>query len=169
VRAKRRAKSLVTGDASRRALEVLEDGGMYLSPVPEDEVPEIPEDLTLLDDSGLMILFRELTAWADFAAGQAAVAAIDERAAQRVVDRIEAVAMKGGHGGKASDRVAFAKAAMASDPEVVEARDYFEEKYTYRKLVDVVLVNLERDVALVSRELTRRTSDNSSRKGRFSE
>jgi hypothetical protein len=38
------------------------------------------------------------------------------------------------------------------------AMDY-EEKYAYRKLVEMMLANYERDIALVSRELTRRSND----------
>jgi hypothetical protein len=41
----------------------------------------------------------------------------------------------------------------------VELEEEFLNAYAYRKMLEVVSNNFERDVALVSREITRRTSD----------
>lgn len=60
-------------------------------------------------------------------------------------------------GGTKDDRVAVAKASRVLDPDVAEQKQEVANRYAYRKLVAVLFTNIERDAALVSRELTRRT------------
>lgn len=60
--------------------------------------------------------------------------------------------------GKSGDRVTLQKARAASDPEIVEARQQFDEAYAYRKLVESIANSMERNAQMLSRELTRRTS-----------
>lgn len=136
----------------------LRQNGLLLPNKPHIEIPDLPQDITELDDEGLMELFVVLTAWNGYLAAQVAVAIINERESQRSVDVVEAQAMirmwKGGTG----DRVAIVKAQIAADEAVQELHDKHEEAYAYRKLVEVLSNNVERDSAVVSRELTRRTS-----------
>ena len=58
-----------------------------------------------------------------------------------------------------NDKVAALKAAIASDPTIMKLSDNLDNIYAYRKMVEVMFHNLERDTALVSREITRRSSD----------
>jgi hypothetical protein len=104
-----------------------------------------------------MELFAQLTAWAGFLGAQLAAAEIDERAAEAVLEAAEATAMVRDWGGTKDDRVAIAKAQRMNDPEVVERKQEVANRYAYRKLVGVLFINVERNAALVSRELTRRT------------
>lgn len=126
---------------------------------PDEEIPDLPEDLTDLDYRGLMGLFTELTRWADFLDAQVACASIDEKAVGMVLEVAEATAFTTGWGGKSADRVSAAKHTVTLDPKVQELRQSQMEAYAYRKVVEVLLGNAERDYALVSRELTRRGND----------
>lgn len=54
-------------------------------------------------------------------------------------------------------RVSLAKAKRAQDADVVDRKQDVANRYAYRKLVGVLFTNAERDAALISRELTRRT------------
>lgn len=143
---------------SSDALTSLSKKGMKLAEKPRYEIPTLPRDITELGDEDLMDLFVMLTAWNDHISGEAAVAAIEERQAQRSVDVAEAQAMLSGWKGGSGDRVAIAKAQIAVDPTVVALHEDLDEKHAFRKLVEVLSQNIERDSALVSRELTRRTA-----------
>lgn len=145
----------------------LTNSGLALPSKPKYDIPKLPRDITDLPDEDLMDLFVTLTAWSDFLSSQFAVAAIDEREAQRLLDTAEAKAMIGGWKGGSGDRVAIAKANIAVDPSVTAYREDLDTKHAYRKLVETLTQNVERDSALVSRELTRRTAgDNFKTRGR---
>ena len=123
-----------------------------------------------LDDDALMALFSELTAWSDYVSAQSAIAQIDERSAQRQLDLAEAMATGKHWSGASGERVAVMKKKVAEDPEVVQALDLLDERHAYRKLIEVLVANTERNAALVSRELTRRTASahtNTRRRDRF--
>jgi hypothetical protein len=116
-----------------------------------------------------MELFAQLTAWAGFLSGQLAVAEIDERTAEAVLEAAEATALIRGYaeldasrevgprGGVTEVRATMVKAHRDLDPDVILQKQSIAERYAYRKLVGVLFTNVERDAALVSRELTRRT------------
>lgn len=154
---------------SETAVTVLENKGFRLAKKPKLDIPVLPRDITDLDDDDLMDLFVQFTSWTDHLSSQLAIAAIDEREADRAVSVAESQAMlnnwKGGNG----DRVAIAKAQIAIDPTVISLVQDLDNKHAYRKLLETLYQNVERDSAVVSRELTRRTSDNgfSSRKRKF--
>lgn len=151
---------------SDAAVERLEKKGFRLAKKPEFEIPSLPMDITDLGDDALMELFVVLTSWTDHISSQLAIANIDEREAERSVSAAEAQAMLNNWKGGSGDRVAIAKAQIAIDPEVQDLVRNLDKKYAYRKLVETLYQSVERDAALVSRELTRRTSDNSSYKSR---
>jgi hypothetical protein len=120
----------------------------------------MPADITTLSSEQLAEKFSQLTAWADYIASQLAIAQIDERAATRQLDVMEnkllvakmAMATRG-------DRITLVKAQVSVDERVLDLAQILEEKYQYRKLVEMLLSNHERDLTLVSREITRRTND----------
>jgi hypothetical protein len=144
---------------SEKAIIALNKKGFYIPNKPDYEIPELPRDITELVDEDLMELFVTITAWNDYVAPQLAVAAIDEREADRYVSTLEATALISNWKGGSGDRVTIAKAQIALDPKVIDAKQTLDEKHAYRKLVETLLQNIERDAALVSRELTRRTSN----------
>jgi len=141
------------------AVSVLKDMGVTISR-PTMEVGHLPADITTLSSEELGEKFTVLTAWADYASSQLAIAQIEERAAQRKLDLIEnkLLVTKLGNAVK-GERVTLVKAQIAIDQDVMDLTLEYDEKYTYRKLVEMLLNNYERDIALVSRELTRRSND----------
>lgn len=154
--------TLILHQESETAAAALKKQGLRLFVRPEDTIPVLPEEITSLDDTSLMEMFTSLTAWCDYISVQVSCAQIDERAAQRVLDYAESHALLSGWSGTSAERVAVAKARMASDPSVMALREDLDTKHAYRKLVETLANNIERDAALISRELTRRTSGISS-------
>lgn len=145
------------GPASMGAADLLMDQGFRVASKPvSDRIPRLPKDITSLHDEALMDLFVEVTSWVDYTSVQVACAQVDEKAAERKLSQVEAVAMVDASVGKTS--VSAAKAKKDSDPRVQEATSEYEELHAYRKLIEVLSNNLDRDAALISRELTRRTS-----------
>ena len=57
------------------------------------------------------------------------------------------------------ERVTLIKAQVLSDDKYMELEEDLLRAYAYRKMVEVISNNFERDVSLVSREITRRTND----------
>jgi hypothetical protein len=67
------------------------------------------------------------------------------------------------------ERVTMMKAQVMADPDFIDVEERYMNAYAYRKMLEVVYNNFERDVALVSREITRRTNDvRTGRKDKFS-
>lgn len=144
---------------SRKVLESLSELGITLSAKPDFEIPQLPRDITELDDEGLMDLFVQFTQWNDHLSGARAIAVINEREAERLVEAKEAAAMVSNWQGGKGDRVAVVKAMIVTDPQVEALKHDLDIKYAFRKLLETRAENVERDSQVVSRELTRRTSD----------
>lgn len=141
------------------AVDRIADWGLEFSKPDLDQV-FMPADITVLSSEQLAEKFTQLTAWADYIASQLAFATIEERAAQRQLDVMEnkilvqkmATPVRG-------ERITLVKAQVSVDERVLDLAQTLEEKYQYRKLVEMMLSNHERNLQLVSREITRRTSD----------
>jgi hypothetical protein len=144
---------------SRDVLAAVNELGFSLTPKPEVDIPMLPRDITELDDEGLMDLFVQFTQWNDHLAGAQAIAIINEREAQRNLENAEAKAMLKHWTGAKGDRVALIKAQIADSSDIQELQHEADVKYAFRKLIETRTLNVERDSQLVSRELTRRTSD----------
>ena len=159
--------SLRYGPVAKTALDALTSQGLETPAKPGYAIPALPHDLTEVGDEDLMVLYSELTAYADFIAVQVSCAQIDERSLEKKLSSLENHKMLTS-GGKSENRVTFARAQVAVDPEVVEIKQRLEETYAYRKLIEAMADNIERDTSLVSRELTRRTSSAGRRSTRWS-
>lgn len=151
--------SLRLGPASQKAAQALADQGLQLWGQPQIEMPILPPDLTAIGDEDLMILYSLLTSWSDYISTQVSCAQVDERAAERRLAHAENLLMISS--GSNGDRVTYARAQVAADTGIIALKDVVEETHAYRKLVESLAANVERDAALVSRELTRRTSSRS--------
>ena len=127
-------------------------------PKPVYDQAVLPPDITELSSEQLAEMFTLLTGWADYMASQLVQAQLAERDAQLKLDRATNRLMieKMGAATKA-DKVTLIKAQIAVDPAIVDLEDTYEEKYAYRKLLEMMLNNQERDITLVSREITRRS------------
>lgn len=135
----------------------LEKAGLDLPAKPEVDYPELPSrSLVELPDKALMDTFQEFVEWADYVAGQMAIAEIEERLCETMIRRIEAEAIVRNRPEKASEAVTWAKAEKELDPTFQEWLDKLDVIYAYRKMVSVLVESLERDAQLLSREITRR-------------
>jgi hypothetical protein len=128
-------------------------------PKPTYELTPLPPDITSLSSEQLAELFTVLTGWADYTASQLAQAQLAERAAQRKLDlKVNKLTVEKMGAATKADKVSLIKAQIAIDEEVITLEDTYEEKYAYRKMLEMMLNNQERDITLVSREITRRTA-----------
>ena len=132
--------------------------------------PKMPKDISILDSDELSALFTELTAWSNYAAGQLAAAQVDEYVLNKKKDSLEAKLFLEKDNSKVKgERVTRINREVAADPQMESLENNINHAYAYRKMVEVVVNNFERDVALVSREITRRTNDfRATRKDKFS-
>jgi hypothetical protein len=141
------------------ALEKFKDWGLHFNK-PSSEQVTLPEDITDVGSESLGELFTRLTAWTDYIASQFAMAQLEERAALKKKEYAENIMlMKRMNAGVKGERVTTVKAEVSVHPDIVVLDNDYEEKYAYRKLVEMLLSNHERDIQLVSREITRRSND----------
>ena len=141
------------------ALDKFQDWGLTFRKPSEKQV-ELPPDITMLNSEQLGEIFTRLTAWTDYIASQLVHSQLEERAAQKVLEYNENLLLVKRLGaGIKGERVTSVKAEIAVDENIVRLSNQYEEKYAYRKLVEMLLNNHERDLSLVSREITRRSND----------
>lgn len=127
---------------------------------PEGDQVQLPADITDVTSEQLGELFTKLTAWTDYIASQLTMAQLEERAALKKKEFTENTMLVRRMGATTrGERVTTVKAEIAVDDTVVGLDNDYEEKYAYRKLVEMLLTNHERDLSLVSREITRRSSE----------
>ena len=160
--------TLRLGPASQEAVDTLLGQG-FTYPPKEDVFPVMPKELTTLDSEELSELFSTLTAWSNYVATQLSAAQVDERSSDRALEVASARLMVTRMTQKATgERITAIKAEVSIDPKVLKLSEDLDKAYAYRKMIEAMFYNLERDTALVSRELTRRASDfRASRKDRF--
>jgi len=142
------------------ALDKFKDWGLTFHKPSEEQV-KLPRDITAIASEELGELFTQLTAWADYINSQLTMAQLEERAAQKkleftentmLIKRMLSPQVKG-------ERITAVKAEVSIHPDIVALDNDHEEKYAYRKLVEMLRDNHERDLQLVSREITRRSND----------
>lgn len=127
---------------------------------PVYEMATLPPDITALSSEQLAEIFTVLTGWADFIATQHANAQIQEKHLEKTLDRtVASFTVEKTINATKGDKVSLIKAQIALEPEVQDLEDRLHNAYAQRKAWEVMLSNHERDIALVSREITRRTSD----------
>ena len=127
---------------------------------PSDEQVALPADITAIPSEELGKLFTELTSWTDYIASELVMAQLEERAAQKALDFAENTMLIKRMGAQVKgERITAVKAEISIHPEIRALDKEYDEKYAYRKLVEMLLTNHERDLSLVSREITRRSND----------
>lgn len=124
---------------------------------PDFRIPKLEQDIDDLTDKQLMNLFVQLTRWTDYLQNQYAAEEISERYADAEVRRLEGLYMAANKPDRVTEAVTWVRAQMESDPEIQKARDALRVTYARRKLKQILFESAERDAAVVSRELTRRT------------
>jgi len=157
------------GKASQMAVDILKSQGIEMWPEQTSQVV-LPKDISSVDSEVLSDLFTRLTAWSDYVNTQLSAALIDEKAAEKALDLAQnkmLVARMGA--GVKGERITVVKAEIATDQTIIALDKVLFEAYAYRKMVETVVNNLDRDITLISREITRRSNDSRSfRKDRFS-
>lgn len=124
---------------------------------PSYEMAILPPDITSLSSEQLAEVFTVLTGWADYLATQYSNAQVNEKFLEKKVDRkIASLTVEMMGKSAKGDKVTLIKAQIALDPELQDLEDKLHEAYVQRKAWEVMLSNHERDIALVSREITRR-------------
>ena len=147
------------GDASKRAVEQLKEQDINMWPEQSDQ-PLMPKDISNLDSDALSKLFTELTAWSNYVAGQLAAAQVDEKTLEKRKDFLEAKLFLAKDTAKVKgERVTLIKAQVMADDAYMDLEEQLLKAYAYRKMIEVIANNFERDIALVSREVTRRSND----------
>ena len=141
--------------------DVYRDLGIPEPEQPQNGLPQLEPNLDDLNDHELMALFVGLTRWTDFLQNQTAIEEIRERYADGDVRKLEGLFMTANKPERASEAVTWVRAQMELDPEVQRARDVHRVVYARRKLKQMLFESAERDAAVVSRELTRRTDTRS--------
>lgn len=154
------------GPDSSTAMDTLKRQGFGEWAQPTAEV-KLPKDISSVDSEILADLFTRLTAWQNYAGMQLAAAQVDEAALDRKRDIAYAKSMAARGGGR-GEKVTVLKAQASSDPVIADLDERLAKAFAYRKLLEAVYNNFEREIALVSREITRRTNDQRAfRKDRF--
>jgi len=152
-----------TTGISEEIMKVLENQGLPIRRSLDIAVPPFPRDITMVDDQELMILATQYMENYSFMRTQVACAALAELEAENAYDMAEAKAFLKTTSGKSTEKATMLKAAVLTDPDIIELSQVKLTAYAYRKLLETTLENLERYYQLTSRELTRRTSSMRSR------
>lgn len=142
-------------NGSRRA--VYHDLGIDEPVSPEFAPPKLEPDIDDLTDKQLMNLFVQFTRWTDYFQNQLAIEEVFEHHAEMEVKKLEGLYMTRNRPERASEAVTWVRAQMETDPEIQSARGELKVFYARRKLKQMLFESAERDAAVVSRELTRRT------------
>jgi hypothetical protein len=150
---------LLRGDNSEKTLAFIKAQGISIDKELDLEVPKLPRDITELDDEDLIRLFQHLNEFTKFIKVQVACAQIDESDAKKRMDYLEASFTTQYTVPKAT--VASIKAKVMSEDSMKVSVEEYQAKHDYRKMIEMMVSNLESDMHLVSRELTRRTSSSS--------
>ena len=86
--------------------------------------------------------------------------AAKEKEAEKKVDRkVASLTVEKMGAATKADKVTLIKAQIALDPELQDLEDAYHQCYVNRKAWEVMLSNQERDITLVSREISRRDSE----------
>lgn len=150
------------GTVPTEAAELLRSQGLSLPNKPPNEMPQLPEDVTDLSDRDLMQTYATYVAWSEYANTQLAIASVDEKHAEREHNLIELRTQARYR--DAGDNVTTARSNARLDDDVQQAYQRVINAEAYRKLLEVVASNCDKAAALLSRELTRRTSGEQQRR-----
>jgi hypothetical protein len=149
---------LKIAESSQKAIETLNNQGLYVMVEYEHTAPSLPEDITEFGDENLMDLYAKYVNYLEFINIQVWCAQTDridsetkmnlERAGQRI-SRKE----------KGKTPVTL-EAEIELDPIYREKVDKYQELYNYHKLIELLSEKLSKDISFINREITRRVNTN---------
>jgi len=150
-------KEILAKTVSGQRRDVYRELGITESEQPAFGLPTLEIDIDDLTDKQLMNLFVQFTRWTDFFQNQLAIEEIFEHHAEMEVKKLEGLFLTRNRPERVSEAVTWVRAEMETDAEIQKARDALKVYYARRKLKQMLFEGAERDAAVVSRELTRRT------------
>ena len=148
---------------SEDIIVVLQKQGLIVNKTLDVDMPDFPDDITLVDDQELMVMASKYMENYNMMRTQTACAQIAELEAENDYDLFEARALLNTSTGKTTEKAGLLKAAVLAMPDIQEKLKVKNYTYAYRKLMETTQDNMERYYGLVSRELTRRTSSDRDR------
>lgn len=156
-----RSRVLQDDPVAPRMEKRLQEEGFYLPPKPEWERPQLPKDPSELGRFDLIALMAQFTGWADFVAGELAVAEVAHRDLESRMVKLESVMLlsvmpSGEDLRRREDSMTRARAEVRADSKVQDLRSQEMEAYARKKLLAPIFESLIRDEGVLSRELTRR-------------
>lgn len=155
------------GPQSQQAVDTLREQGIEMWPEQTDQ-PVLPAEISSLDSTQLSDLFTRVTAWSSYVSGQLSAAQIDEASIEKLLTRkVNNLMDEKSRTPVKGDRVTMVKAQVSQAPAVIKLEDELAVAYAYRKMVETIYYNLERDSNLISREITRRSGNNGTRRDRL--
>ncbi len=125
---------------------------------PSPQAPMVPMDLGELTPDEMMNLFAEFSAWAGYAAIKVAEAEAAEEDTEGDLKVAEAKFIINEMEVGGEEKVTVARSRRDSDPEVIRLRKLLRKRRAVRKLLTTYFNNYERSAAVLSRELTRRST-----------
>ncbi len=143
---------------AHKAYSAVQAEGIETPDAPSYRTPKLPTNLSERSDRDLIDFMVRYARWSDYFSAQTTMEEINESTAEAAVRRLENLYMLNHRPEKPqSGELTMIKAEMDNDAEIVAARDAQRIIYARRKLMKMLLEHTERDGALCSRELTRRT------------
>lgn len=158
---------LIATGVSESVLSMIEGQGFPVRRKLKLDIPQFPEDITMVDDQELMILAAKYMENYNFVSTQVACAAVAELEAENEYEMLHARGLMTKTSGKTTEKSIMLKASVMTEPEVAELISKKTHAYAYRKMLETMQGSLERYYYLVSRELTRRTHGDKMRTNRF--
>jgi hypothetical protein len=143
---------------SEQVLKQLEEQGLPFKRSLKLELPDFPNDITLVDDTELMGMASKYIENMNFLRTQSACAELAEMEAEAMYSEAVNAGLLSKSTGKASEKATLLRAQVEAEPAVKELSDAYSYARAYHKMVRTYLDNIERYYSLTSRELTRRTS-----------
>lgn len=133
--------------------EKLENFGFEREEKPDGFMPQLPVDITSLDDRQLMTLYGEYVSWTSYAAMRLVEARVNVRAAKQNLDLSTARAALAASTEKT---VSGRKAAAAADDQVQADEKRYLDAQALAEGLEMVHRNADARAGFCSRDLTRR-------------
>lgn len=151
----------LVSEESSTTLDSLKSQGFLIERETFIDTPRVPSDVTSLGEEELMELFTHLTSYLAFINTQLACAEIDELNTKKQLDYEAGLLTLSLTTGSNAEKITVARLKVATDPKIVAIEAEHMKRTSYTKLVSMMYDNVNKDLALISRELTRRTAGDS--------
>jgi hypothetical protein len=143
---------------SSDVIDILEKQGLPVRRQMNIDLPELPEDITLVDDGELMDMAVKFMENYNFLLTQVACAELAINEQDNDLDFNEAQLLISLTEAFPKTSATLIKAMITTNDDIKKLRDEMLQAKAYHKLLKAMLDNAERSYQLTSRELTRRTS-----------